>query len=125
MPESPTLLLVEDEHILRLGLEEALREGGFELLLADSGADALLFLKAQSQNLRGMITDVSLGPGPDGWEVARFARELLPDLPIVYMSGESAHEWTSHGVPYSTLVPKPFAPAQLTTAISALLNVVD
>jgi hypothetical protein len=38
-----------------------------------------------------MITNISLGVGADGWDVARRARELTPELPVVYMSGASAH----------------------------------
>jgi hypothetical protein len=57
-----------------------------------------------------------------GWEVARHAREIDPAIPIVYMTGAAAEQWASHGVPHSTLLNKPFAPAQLVTAISQLLN---
>lgn len=58
----------------------------------------------------------------DGWEVARHARELTPNFPVVYMSGDSAHEHTVQGVPESVMIQKPFAPAQLVTAMSMLLN---
>jgi hypothetical protein len=46
-------------------------------------------------------------------------------MPVVYMTGAGGREWAAHGVPNSTLVHKPFAPAQIITAISALLNVTD
>ena len=60
---------------------------------------------------------------PDnGWEVARRAREIFPDLPVVYVTSMAAEQWTSQGVPKSILIQKPFAPAQITTAISQLLN---
>ena len=58
----------------------------------------------------------------DGWEVARHARELDPEFPIVYMTGIRKDEWGSRGVPNSILMTKPFAPAQLVTALSQLLN---
>jgi CheY-like chemotaxis protein len=58
----------------------------------------------------------------DGWEVARQAREIDPDFPIVYMSGASAEDWPAKGVPDSIMLAKPFAPAQLVTAIAHLLN---
>jgi hypothetical protein len=41
------------------------------------------------------------------------------------MSGDSAPEWTSKGVPNSIMVAKPFAPAQIITAVSTLLNQAD
>jgi DNA-binding response OmpR family regulator len=69
------------------------------------------------------VTDINLGSGKlDGWNVARRAREIDPEFPVVYMTGDSADEWASKGVPNSILITKPFAPAQLVTAISQLLN---
>jgi DNA-binding response OmpR family regulator len=49
-------------------------------------------------------------------------RETSPAFPIIYMTGAAADQWASHGVPNSVLLNKPFAPAQLLTAISQLLN---
>jgi CheY-like chemotaxis protein len=119
------ILLVEDDEGIRVLLEESLQEGGFELVVAASGAEALGALETRGTSFRGLITDVDLGQGPDGWEVARRARELNPDLSVVYMSGASFESWSSRGVPHSTMVSKPFAPAQILTAISALLNTTD
>jgi CheY-like chemotaxis protein len=119
------LLLVEDDDAVLLTLEDALREGGFEIEIAHNGSEAVAILESHKDKLRGLITDINLGPGLDGWEVARRGRELIPTLPVVYMSGAAGQEWPSKGVPHSTLVAKPFAPAQLITAISSLLNVSD
>jgi DNA-binding response OmpR family regulator len=58
----------------------------------------------------------------DGWEVAKRAREVNPALPIIYMTGAAADQWPANGVPNSILLTKPFAPAQLVTALSNLLN---
>ena len=58
----------------------------------------------------------------DGWEVARRIREIDPAFSIIYMTGAAADQWPSQGVPNSILLTKPFAPAQLVTAISNLLN---
>jgi hypothetical protein len=46
-------------------------------------------------------------------------------MPIVYMSGDSDHEWSSKGVPSSIIIAKPFAPAQLVTAVSTVINEAD
>jgi CheY-like chemotaxis protein len=123
--QSTLLLLVEDEDTVRSVLEDSLRDGGFELMMAGSGAEALGILESEHDTLRGLITDINLGSGPSGWDVAKRARELIPELPVVYMSGADAEKWASHGVPNSTIVTKPFAPAQIVTAISTLLNVTD
>jgi CheY-like chemotaxis protein len=116
------LLLVEDDDAVRDIVEDALREGGFEPMLASDGGQAVEILTSHRDILRGLITDINLGEGPNGWEVAKRGRELIPTLPIVYMSGASGQDWPSKGVPHSTLLAKPFAPAQLITAISVLIN---
>jgi DNA-binding response OmpR family regulator len=58
----------------------------------------------------------------NGWEVAQQARDTDPGFPVVYISGASAADWASKGVPNSIMLHKPFAPAQLVTAIAQLLN---
>jgi two-component system cell cycle response regulator CpdR len=70
------------------------------------------------------VTDINLVGQLDGWEVARAARENEPAMPVIYMTGTHGEEWASKGVPNSVLLAKPFAPAQLVTAIANLLNTV-
>jgi two-component system cell cycle response regulator CpdR len=65
---------------------------------------------------------VNLGPGKSGWEVAKYAREIDPEIPVIYVTGHGGEEWASHGLPKSIVITKPFAAAQLLTAVSNLLN---
>jgi len=120
-PAAPILLYVEDEAMTQVLVETALREAGFAVLLASDGDEALAHLETKSGDLRGLITDINLGECPDGWDVARSARESISGLPVVYVSGASEHEWTAKGVPHSLMIAKPFAPAQIVVAISSLL----
>lgn len=122
--EPSLILLAEDEALTALDLQDALEAAGYAVLHVFGGDDALAALNEQGAGLAGVVTDVRFGETVDGWEVGRKARELLPHIPIVYISGDSAHEHTSHGVPESIMLQKPFAPAQLVTAISVLLNAV-
>ena len=122
MTDSILILLVEDEALIRINLQEELDEAGFVLVVAGNGGQALAELDADATRFRGVLTDIRLGSGPNGWEVARRARELVPGVPTVYMSGDSAHEWDAQGVPNSVMVAKPFVAAQIITAISNLLN---
>lgn len=124
-PAGPVLLYVEDEVLIQLMLVTALEEAGFSVLIANRGQDALTMLESKFQDLNGLITDVNLGPGPDGWDVARTARELVAGIPVVYVSAASEHEWTARGVPSSVMITKPFVPAQAVVAISSLLIVSD
>lgn len=122
MTDQVLLLLVEDEPLLRLAAGAALEDGGFGVTFASGGAEAMLALGHQAFPVAGLITDIRLGSGPDGWEVARRARETHPLLPVVYITGDSAADWPAYGVPNSLILQKPFADAQLVAAISSLLN---
>ena len=95
----------------------------FQIAIASWGGTAVELLDASDVKYRALVTDINLGRGKmDGWEVARRAREINPQFSVVYMTGDSAAEWDSKGVPNSILLTKPFAPAQLVTALSQLLN---
>jgi DNA-binding response OmpR family regulator len=117
------ILVVEDDHLIQNIVEESLTDGGFEVVIASSGEHAVALLDASQGKYRALVTDINLGPDKiDGWDVARHAREIDPEFPVVYMSGKDADDWASKGVPKSIMLAKPFAPAQLVTAVSHLLN---
>ncbi|WP_441237143.1 response regulator transcription factor [Bradyrhizobium sp. 930_D9_N1_4] len=119
---SLAILVVEDEQLIWAIVEDALVDGGFEAEVAASGEEAVTLLQGTNSKYRALVTDINLAGTVDGWEVARCARAIDPNFPVVYMSGGSANQWPVHGVPNSLLLAKPFAPAQLVTAISNLLN---
>jgi DNA-binding response OmpR family regulator len=119
------LLLVDDDPALQGMLSDELVEAGFEIVAVSDGTQALAELNAEEIRFGGVITDIKLGQGPDGWDVARRARERVSDLPVIYMTGDSTHEWSARGVPNSIVIAKPFAPAQLITAISMLITDAD
>jgi CheY-like chemotaxis protein len=123
LEELLVILVVEDDPAIQSIVEEALGDGGFETLIASSGEQAVQLLEESGSKYRALVTDINLAEGKlDGWEVARRAREIDPQFPVVYMTGDSADDWASKGVPNSILITKPFAPAQLVTAVSQLLN---
>jgi CheY-like chemotaxis protein len=123
MEFSVTVLIAEDQSEIRNILKIALEEGGFGVVVAENGEEAIAVLEAKGIAVRALVTDINMGPGPTGWDVARHGREMNPDLPVVYVTGSDGHDWASLGVPNSVLIPKPFAPAQLLTAVSQLLNI--
>jgi DNA-binding response OmpR family regulator len=120
--EPVQLLVVEDEVLIHLSIEDALAEAGYEIVIAMNGKTAIAELDADAALFKGVITDIRLGSKETGWDVARHARELAPEMPIIYMTGDSAHEWASQGVPNSIVIQKPFAMGQLVAGISNLLN---
>lgn len=116
------LLIAEDEALLVPNIEDALIEAGYEIVVVASGAKAIEELERDVSRFRGLVTDIRMGSGPSGWEVAHRARELSPQIPVLYMTGDSAAVWAANGVPNSVLLQKPFAMAQLVTAISQLIT---
>ena len=118
------VLIVEDDGLIQLELETALHEGGYSTVAEVSGEGAVAKLETEP-NVRAVITDINLQRETSGWDVARRARELFPDIPVIYVTSVAEAEWTSQGVPKSVLIPKPFAPSQIRTAVSQLLNATD
>ena len=118
------VLIVEDDPMIQTLVEDAILEGGFQSEVTTSGEEAARHLQVRKADYRALVTDINLAGKLDGWEVARSAREMNPLLPVIYMTGTHGEEWTSRGVPNSILLTNPFAPAQLVTAISQLLNAV-
>jgi DNA-binding response OmpR family regulator len=118
----PLILVVEDEYPLQAVVEEALLEAGFATDILSSAEEALTLFRSGMKEYRALVADVNLKGRLSGWDLARQVREREPTLPIVYMTGGVADDWGSQGVPSSILLQKPFAPAQLITAVSQLLN---
>jgi DNA-binding response OmpR family regulator len=123
--EAPLILLIEDEVLIHELLATEFVEAGFEIVAAHDGDRAIAELEIDANRFRAVITDIKLGSGPNGWDVARRARELLPDMPVIYITGDSTHEWSSKGVPNSVVIAKPFTPTQVTTAVSTLITAAD
>ncbi len=121
----PIVLLVEDEPLVLLVAQDALEAGGYTVLPVQLSSDALSILDGRIDELSGLVTDIRLPGGVDGWEIARHARELKADLPVVYTTADSAGDWPAKGVPNSVVVQKPYAGAQLLTAISTLMTAAD
>ncbi|MBI5320878.1 response regulator [Bradyrhizobium sp.] len=120
--ELPIVLVVEDDPEIQAIVEDALEEGGYETAIAASAEEAVTLLKGNVSKYRALVTDINLKGTMDGWQVAKQARLIDPAFPVVYTTGAAADLWPSHGVPNSILLEKPFAPAQLVTAVSQLLN---
>ncbi len=103
------VLLVEDEFLISEWVTESLEEQGFAVHAVANAADALRHLDASPVDV--LFTDINLPGGVDGTVLARRARELLPELAVVYASGGVNVLDPQVRVPRSTFVPKPYVPA--------------
>ena len=107
--DAPVILVVEDDDAIQAIIEDALSDGGFETDIVGSGEEAVKLLLSDQRQYRALVTDINLAGELDGWAVARKAREINAEFPIVYMTGADAEKWPINGVPNSILLNKPFA----------------
>lgn len=116
------ILLIEDEPTIALILETVLSDSGFEVTTEIHAFSALAEIERRALAYQAIITDIDLGGALDGWQIARRARELAPEIPVIYMSGKSSNDWPDHGVSGSVMLQKPFGLHELTNALSTLLQ---
>ncbi|APC19003.1 response regulator [Pseudomonas frederiksbergensis] len=106
---APTILVVEDDTIVRMLIVDVLEELKFKVLEADTGHAALALLNDSAQIIDLLMTDVGL-PEMDGRELAAQARVLRPALPILFASGYSESIEVREGM---SVIGKPFSIDQL------------
>lgn len=110
-----TVLIVEDDAMLRGILAASLLDEGFAVLTAENGEEALAIASALDEQLGLVVTDV-LMPGMDGLELASRLASLKPSPPLLFISGVSAHR----NLPGPVLV-KPFGPGAFLEQIGRML----
>jgi CheY-like chemotaxis protein len=110
------VLFVDDDLLAHLLHCAVLRESGFNVVEARSYVEACAEIERRPR-LAALVTDIDLGAGPDGFEIARQARLANPGVPVVYMSGTDLRRYASEGVNDSRFIPKPFDPEQLVKAL--------
>jgi CheY-like chemotaxis protein len=102
------VLLVEDEFLIAQWVAECLEEEGFVVHTASDAGEALRQLNAR--NIDVLLTDINLPGGMDGLALARRARQILPDLPVIYASALVAALATHSQVPGAIFLHKPYHP---------------
>jgi DNA-binding response OmpR family regulator len=115
------ILLVEDETFIAEMIQDALEDRGLAVKSAHTDSTAYAILEGEARTFEVLIADINLGRGTTGFDVARRARELHPDLKVVYISGHAAH-LQKQGVEGSMMFPKPFYPDELADQIVALME---
>ena len=112
---SGTVLLVEDEPMVRNVAERALTRHGYTVITADNGEDALEIL-GRGETIDLLISDVVM-PGMDGPTMVREARKTRPDLKILFMSGYAEEQLRkSIDIENVNFLPKPFSVTELAEA---------
>ena len=114
------VLVVEDEFLIRLTLLEVLMDEGYDVLESENGPDAVA-LVAGDPAISLLLTDIQMPGGMDGHAVARRARELRPDLPVIFMTGAPD---TADGQVAGTrnmYLAKPYSPSDMCAAVRQML----
>ncbi len=122
VPEGLAVLLVEDEPEVRAVVSTFLQTLGCKVTAVSSGEQALLALGPEAR-YDLLLTDIALGPGMRGTELARQAQERWPALAVLLMSGFSSEllEADRNAPPSWDLLRKPYSRDELTRAIAGVL----
>jgi len=109
--ERVRVLFVEDEFFIREWIAQSLSEQGFAVDSVTNATDALSHITRAPIDV--LLTDINLPGGMDGTALARRARELQPNLTVIYASARAAALKQEARVPGSLVLPKPYEPAVL------------
>ena len=118
MSAASTILVVEDDAIVRMLIIDVLEELEFKVLEAEDAEVALTFIKDGAKVIDLMMTDVGL-PVMDGKELAQRTRVLRPELPILLASGYAENIDLPAGV---QMIAKPFSIDQLRDKVKSMLQ---
>ena len=114
-------LVVEDRFLIRMTIRDLLEEAGFECAEADDAAEALALLDSGDWVPDLLVSDYDLGPGPNGMVLTEEALRRLPDLPVLFVTGNpECFDGRAWG-PREHLLAKPFLPDDLIEAARALV----
>ena len=119
--DSVRVLLVEDDDDNRELMTEVLEAAGYQVVTAASGREGLRKLSEQPADV--VITDVGM-PGMGGLEVARAAKEIVPRVPVVIVTGYAEREdiTSARGREVDAVLVKPVDPDLLTASVAELVK---
>jgi signal transduction histidine kinase/CheY-like chemotaxis protein len=121
--EGETVLVVEDEEIVRDLICEVLMQHGYNVLSAAHGTEGLRLARDHPGRIDLLVTDIIM-PQMNGPEVARALRKFRPDTKILFVSGYSDNDIVDQGVlaPEVRFLDKPFTPAALAGKVREVLD---
>jgi two-component system, cell cycle sensor histidine kinase and response regulator CckA len=118
-----TILLAEDDEILRRLTKGLLEKAGYRVLEAENAALALALARAHQGTIHLLLADVVM-PGGSGRDLARQLAEVRPETRVLYVSGYTDDAIVHHGMlePGLNFLPKPFTPAALARKVRDVLD---
>lgn len=121
-PSRETVLVVDDEEMVRRLAARILRVQGYQVLEASGGEEAVRVLQRSSNQVNGVLTDVAM-PGLGGRQLGETILRCWPRVRVLYMSGFPARRIVDEGAldPISPFIQKPFTSEQLARKMRQLL----
>lgn len=116
-----SVLLVEDEPEVADLVEEALVDAGLDVTVALGDRAAFQALAAEPRSFAVLVTDINLGVGVTGFDVAREARRRNDGIKVIYITGHAAH-LSKFGVEDALMFPKPFSAVDLADQVKLLIG---
>lgn len=116
-----TILVVEDEPIIRMIAVETLEELGCRVVEFDNAEQAIAFCKAPENDVAALFTDINMPGDLDGLDVAFYVVASHPDAVVIVTSGRYTDKPTDLS-PQVTFLPKPWNAASLTEALKTVLE---
>ncbi|MBV9833596.1 MAG: response regulator [Alphaproteobacteria bacterium] len=120
-PAPSTVLVVEDEVLVRMAVADYLRHCGYRVLEAKTGEEAQAILRA-GELVEILFSDVDLGAGINGLDLARWVREHFRDIRIILTSGVMRMTDSMRNLCDSPLLNKPYGYDDLAANIKAVLG---
>ena len=115
------VLLVEDELQVAELTRDALADAGFRVTIATDDLAAYRLLECEARSFAAVVTDINLGAGVTGFDIARRARLLNGAIKVVYISGTGPHA-EQFSVSDAIMVAKPYNPRDLADQVAAFLE---
>lgn len=118
-----TILLAEDEEMVRKLAGDSLRLSGYKVLEAANASEALLISQQYKEPIHLLLTDVVM-PGISGKDLADRLVKLRPDIRVLFMSGYTDQSIVHHGILDLDIafIGKPFTPSSLVLKIAGVLH---
>jgi PAS domain S-box-containing protein len=118
-----TILVVDDEQVVRDVARQSLERQGYQVMTADSGLAAVQLIRSEAARIRLVVLDLSM-PGMGGEETLPLLRDIKPDLEVIVSSGYSETETLRlfHGARVSGFIHKPYTAQELARHVKSVLE---
>jgi CheY-like chemotaxis protein len=120
-PAPSTILVVEDEVLVRMAVADHLRHCGYRVVEAKTGEEAQSIMRS-GEPVEILFTDIDLGPGINGFELAQWTRANYRDIRILLTSGTARMAQTAADLCDGPMLTKPFPHERLVEQIDRLLG---